>query len=396
MSATSNQIKVASPPAALPPLEYFDGEPQFRFFVAGAGASGKTVFLASMYKNLTVTGQKSKYYAELTSQRDIQTLREKIEQILDSSRDWPRGNVDATDYVFRCFHNAINVQERFSLFRFHYTDFPGGNMTFPNEGQALNVRAAVEAAHSVVFLLDGQKILDASKKRMTEGFSINDDLDIIAELANACIFRPMQFAITKWDLLTEHFSLAEIRQFLFQNPKFAAIAGERRSRSLPTYLIPVSALGNKFASYDPKTKRMVKRPDGVLDPYNLDVLLALAITDSLLNVFKASLSRADLIWFRAARMIIGVANAAKWVSKGGAIFLDDAWSLRMLVILDQLGDMAVKGLGKYQDQVDKRLANVRSKNTALDSIVEIQKLLVDEFLAREPHADLLKKFEGEQ
>ena len=58
-----------------PPLELVDGEPQFRFFVAGARASGKTVFLASLHNQLAVPGQDNFFHARLTSEESANYLR---------------------------------------------------------------------------------------------------------------------------------------------------------------------------------------------------------------------------------------------------------------------------------------------------------------------------------
>ena len=135
----------------LPPLESFDGDRQFRLFVAGASASGKTVFLASLYKSLTVPGR-NKYFAQLLLPADAEYLRRQIAKIVDPRLTWPDSDVTAHEYVFKCSHRAIKGTENFPLFRFHYTDFPGGNLTYPGPDDELNVQKSIEAAHTVIFL----------------------------------------------------------------------------------------------------------------------------------------------------------------------------------------------------------------------------------------------------
>ena len=93
----------------LPALEWFDGEPQFRLFVGGPSTAGKTVFLASLHKNLAVTGKKNAFYAKLTSDNHAEALFAKVDSIINPEMGWPIGNRVASEYVFRCFHNAAAV-----------------------------------------------------------------------------------------------------------------------------------------------------------------------------------------------------------------------------------------------------------------------------------------------
>ena len=375
--------------ARLPPLERIDGEPQFRFFVAGARASGKTVFLASLYNQLAVTGNSSHFYARLASDANDISLREKFNLIRDATQSWPPGDADATEYVFICFYLSPELQEAFPLFRFHYTDFPGGNLTHPSADQALNVRAAVKNAHTVVFLIDGRKILDALNHATIEGFSINDDLDIISQLATDCIFRPMQFIITKWDILSGH-SLEEVRRFLFSHTNFSKVVQTRKAARKPTYLIPVSAVGDKFADYDPVSHAMVKRPGEVPQPYNLDISLALAITDTLLNSFRASLSSRDLFRLRLLKTLVGSGLAIKWIAKTGTIIINDPWVMSMMVILNKTSDHIASLSSRIEEEQGARLSGITNKNTALDNITQVQHLRVTDFLSRFPAADLLR------
>ena len=87
----------------LPPLEWVDGEPQFRLFVAGPSGAGKTVFLASLYNQLLAAGNSSQFYVRLASREQDIDLREKYDTIR-YSEDWPMGNVVSSEYVFKCFH----------------------------------------------------------------------------------------------------------------------------------------------------------------------------------------------------------------------------------------------------------------------------------------------------
>ena len=49
----------------------------------------------------------------------------------------------------------------------------------------IDVQHAIDSSHSVLFLLDGRKILDGLEKRHTPGTSIYQDLDKICVYANS-------------------------------------------------------------------------------------------------------------------------------------------------------------------------------------------------------------------
>ncbi len=86
---------------SFPPIERLDGEPVFRMFVLGTRGSGKTVFLASLYNQLkTQSDARNNFRVEASDeQRDL--LIEKYDAVRNVDRDWPPGDVDATDYEFR-------------------------------------------------------------------------------------------------------------------------------------------------------------------------------------------------------------------------------------------------------------------------------------------------------
>lgn len=371
----------------LPPLERIDGEPQFKLFVAGARASGKTVFLAALNNQIGVAGNESYFIARLTSSDLANDLQEKFYQISDASRDWPPGSSDATDYIFKC--SRITPNGLFPLFRFHYTDFPGGNMTRPSAQQALDVRQAVQEAHTVIFLIDGEKILDAIENRVVEGHSLNGDLDIVANLATDCIHRPTQFVITKWDLLVRTYPLRRIRDFLLENEYFSGVIRTRREVRQPTYLIPVSAVGDTFAEIDPATKAMVKRPNASPRPYNLDITLALAITDTLLNSFKAPLTGRDQLLLNLLKMLVGTEAAIRWIARAGFMLTSDPWALAMMAALYKASKRIGRFVGDLRAEQDLRVAGITDKNWALDMVTQVQHLRVMDFLSRFPEADLL-------
>ena len=372
----------------VPMLEWFDGEPQFRLFVAGPSTAGKTVFLASLHKSLAVQGKKNTYFAKLTSDAQSEALFGKVDSIMNPEEGWPDSDTISKEYVFRCFHNASGVEKKFPLFRFHYVDFPGRDLTRPSEGQMIDVQHSIEMSHTVLFLLDGRKILDGMDKRSTRDRSIYQDLDKISILANSCIYRPIQFVITKWDIL-KHKKLRAVRKFLLRSESFGDVVKARRRASKPTYLIPVSAVGDKFARYDPSSSQMIKHADAVFNPYNLDVCLAAAITDTLMTSFRTSVSSRDLFWFNLLKACVGASAAVRWLGDKGRVLMNDGWAARIRDGLRGLGNLSHGEFSHFHDQAEKRIARINDRNSALDNVVMVQKLLVNAFLNEYPSANLL-------
>ena len=309
-------------------------------------------------------------------------------QIFDTIRNpdlpWPPGNAGTTEYVFRCFYSS--PRETFPLFRFHYTDFRGDDLQ-GDTTQILDVRKNVIDAHTVVFLLDGQKILDALNRTPVKGFSINDDLDTISDLAMDCIRKPMQFVITKADVLSAH-SFEKIRHFLLEHPKFSFVVRERRDAGRPAYLIPISAVGENFARYDAVSKSIVKRPDASPQPYNLEVTLALVITDTLLGLIKDRLKDGDPKLGLFLRGLIGTGQFVNWVTKIGIINAGDPWSVMLLVMLNGVNNRVISAA-----EQKKLLLGITDKKTALHNITQLQHSQKNEFLAQFPAANLLHVME---
>jgi hypothetical protein len=372
-----------------PPLELVDGEPQFRFFVAGARASGKTVFLASLHNQLAVPGQDNFFHARLTSEESANYLRRNFDIIREPGLIWPLGTADASEYVFQCFHSSVAAQDTFPLFRFHYMDFPGGDLTNTGPNQSIDVKQQILRAHTIVFLIDGKKILDALNGTPIKGYSINDDLDRVSELAMDCIWKPTQFVITKWDILSQH-ALPQIRRLLMKHPKFSEVVRIRRNARKPTYLIPVSAVGAGFAHFDASGKAMVKLPHAAPNPYNLDLTLALVIADTLRESIKSMLN-GDMLKNNLLQAVSKYKDMLNWLIQAGTMITGNPWLGVIMLMLDKVSEQAVS----LAEEADQRLATIKDKQSALDNIIYLQMVRVEHFLSESPAADLGRPLEGE-
>jgi hypothetical protein len=376
-------------PTHYPPLKLVDGEPQFRFFVAGARAAGKTVFLASLHNQLAVPGQNNFFHARLTSEDSANYLRRNFDIIREPGLNWPLGTAGASEYVFQCFHTSVTAQDTFPLFRFHYMDFPGGDLTNTGLNQSIDVKQEILQAHTIVFLIDGQKILDALNGTPIKGYSVNDDLDRISELAIDCVWKPTQFVITKWDILSQH-PLSRIRLLLMKHPKFSEVVRIRRNAAKPTYLIPVSAVGAGFAHYDVTKKVMVKLPHAAPNPYNLDLTLALVIADTLRESIKSMLD-GDMLKNNLLQAVSKYKGMLNWLIQAGTMITGNPWLGVIMLMLDKAGEQ----VASLAEESQERLATIRDKRSALDNITYLQLIRVEQFLSEFPAADLGQLLAGE-
>ena len=194
--------------------------------------------------------------------------------------------------------------------------------------------------------------------------------------------------MTKWDLLKDY-KLLDVKRFLLRSDSFSSVVNTRRMASKPTYLIPVSSVGNYFARYDRETGEMVKHPDAVFNPYHLDVCLAAAVSDTLMTSFKTNVSNRDLFWFNIVKALLGAATATKWLGDKGRAIISEEWTSKIFAALQGLGSAGQTEFSHYHDEAARRMGRITDRNSALDEVVMVQKGLVNAFLKKYPSADLL-------
>jgi hypothetical protein len=204
-------------------------------------------------------------------------------------------------------------------------------------------------------------------------------------------------------------------------------------------LIPVSAVGDDFAQYDPVSHAMVKRPFAVPKPYHLDITLALAITDTILHLFRDATDNDDPYWLRLLKTLGRPGPTRNWLAKtriaevipsslraslssnefwldflrvaaksgpainwlaktGPKVLLDPLTATAATIFLQttKLSDGIPALAIHLKEDVEERLAKISDRESALNKITEIQHLRVTDFLSRFPAADLLADVEDER
>jgi hypothetical protein len=279
------------------------------------------------------------------------------------------------------------------VLKVRYLDYAGGRLTDAavggntEESNAFFGRLA--QADALLGILDGRKILallqDEPDGADLLNFEMTTPLGIMQRSP-----APVQFVITKWDLLQERYTLADVRERLLENRPLRNLV-ESRSRfgSGRIRLIPVSAVGFDYVDPQPDGT-MVKRAGQAPEPWQVDIPLAAVIPDQLALVQEsldkrtrellaskpdavASLRLADRLALRAAQALHAYAPAVRRalqrVDPGLAARLSEDDVHRMARMVDRRARQAlVRTEWELRAERDRSLAGVRDELSALDHL----------------------------
>ena len=226
--------------------------PRLRILLLGASGAGKTVYLASMYRKLSLPS-KDCSFSIVTNHKTALHLHKQIEQIKKPGHEWPSGTRKLDSWEFECFVNTNNGKHK--AFEFVYLDYAGGCFTSlsndqstADQGQQLEEFAT--KADLIMGLLDGEKIL-----RFMDGNDsselIDTDLRLILEtMEKHKPTLPIYFIISKWDMIEKlgKHTLISIRDKLKEIEDMKNVLDSRGPKPVHR-LIPVSAIGNQGADY---------------------------------------------------------------------------------------------------------------------------------------------------
>lgn len=243
-----------------------------KVLILGPRGSGKTVFLCSMYYQLSMATS-TNFYVETTNAFKGKLLKNNFIGLLTK---WPDANVFAEmdEWEFKCF--VKTPKKNFPTFSVTYYDYSGGRITeaIDDEGEFQEI---VENADIILGLIDGDKLFnDADQNDIKLMFELDM---VITELNNRHIAgKPVHLVISKWDMLhNRNITISQVREKLLKYPMFAQFAENIKANGDFIRLIPVSSVGFNFAEKVNEDMRI--KPNATLNPYNVDVPLALALLD---------------------------------------------------------------------------------------------------------------------
>jgi hypothetical protein len=249
--------------------------------------SGKTVFLAAMHYDLFVQDPGRAFYIKTDPENALE-LNRIYNQVANPRDDWPQGTIRSTDWTFTaCVNSPFGNYE---VLNFQYKDYSGGKLTDVTVGddsqETREFFQELSEADALLGILDGSKILALLRGEPAGDRLLN--FELTAPLAIMQQSRkPIQFVITKWDLLRGQYTLGEVRERLLRNRAFRNLVESRaRISKARIRLIPVSAVGFHFV--EPQSDGlMVKRPGRSPKPWQVDIPLATIIPDQLHYVFES-------------------------------------------------------------------------------------------------------------
>ncbi len=261
--------------------------PNYKIVILGPRRSGKTVFLASLYRRLSIPGQ-FKIFLECdtsptvinpTDGREMsprQLLAERYANLADPNKDWEPGTVDVERWHFTCKVQRPDLDFKdFTACDFTYLDYAGGDLVLQHNPE---LDLELQQADSLLGLLDGEKILSLMRNEGDGYTQITQDLGnmlpVLMRKKN-----PVHFVISKWDLLYDdkECSLEKIRSRLLKEEFFRDFVQNRIDGNSSVRLIPMSAVGMEFVKLE--NGIMEKIPGKTLKPFQVEMPLACILPD---------------------------------------------------------------------------------------------------------------------
>lgn len=266
---------------------------KYKITVLGASGSGKTVFLASMFKSLGIQAAHG-FYLHLNESRQQKLLNSIYTEII-AGDIWPKGTrySEVSEWTFTCRVKNPDL-EYYDACEFTYFDYAGGRLTDMDEDDT-ELHTIIKQSDALLGLIDGKKIysLMSNGNRSDIDSFVNKDLPSIIKWMSDCQV-PVHFVLSKWDLLEKSFSLKEIRDRLLKIPKFQQIVHERNQVNSPIRLIPVSSVGSGFATLEADGS-MKKKSGAIPKPYQVEVPISCVFPDDMrVRIAQLSKKREEL------------------------------------------------------------------------------------------------------
>ncbi|GAA4622645.1 hypothetical protein GCM10023196_015670 [Actinoallomurus vinaceus] len=284
------------------PLDVSTPAPAFQVVALGQQGSGKTLLLASMYHALRVpSGQ---CYFLTAAHDDVARLNRWFTQMADAaSPDWPHGTAKGETRLFSFDVKTRTAGSIATVLRLNYLEYAGELLTElqePGSTAKDELYARIESADALIGVIDGYSIRLYVDGHPDGIVRLQETLSALipAVIEASC---PVNFVITKWDLLTdlhpdENVRLDMVRNHLISNPQFQALVN-LHSTGRVVRLIPVSAVGPGFARIGPDGE-VVKIPQREIRPANVDIPLSAVLPD-LFEQVEARLNQETLTALRA-------------------------------------------------------------------------------------------------
>ncbi|MFF8632718.1 hypothetical protein ACF052_00705 [Streptomyces pilosus] len=245
--------------------------------VLGPAESGKTVYLASLFRRLAIPRPDLGFHVQLPPEQS--TRLNKVYQRITSPDAWPDPEIRAhiSEWEFTCSVRTAR-DETYSPFSLTYLDYSGEHLTEPDGRVEAGDRVLgrIEESEFLLVLLDGVKVLrflDGDPRLME---------DLVAVFSHMLRSRAVvHFVITKWDVLAgAGHTVLTVRDRLMRHPDFRDTVETLLSldRTRTVRFIPVSSVGLDFAALASDGMTMVKK-GGFPAPLNVEIPFMAVLLD---------------------------------------------------------------------------------------------------------------------
>jgi hypothetical protein len=381
-----NRRATPRPPVAPPRLDA--PPPTFNVVALGVAGSGKTVFLASMFHRLNVQQAGAPYFLEADAAQRV-ALSAVFNRLRNPDEPWPRGTRtgETREFTFDCasFHDGV----KYRVLRINYLDYAGELLEQEQEAGSTalaDLERRISNAHALLGMIDGYRMLQYLRGEPRGHEYVEASLQPMIGIMAAATC-PIHLVLTKWDLVRgfgepedadDNTRLGLVRDALLENAQIRALAAGHGRGPRIVRLIPVSAVGRKFATIA-ASGEVVKRLDGELNPSNVETPLSAVLPD-LFRQVQASLDasvQAEIAALMRSRMRLGpagsVAALAKVLSIPAGIVLETtlgrSYGQEVVgVFLDWIGrpfDEHASGVKRARDKAERQALTLQHVRAAV-------------------------------
>ncbi|MBG0564665.1 hypothetical protein [Actinoplanes aureus] len=274
-----------------------------RVMVFGERGAGKTLYLAGLFRGMSVSGPGSVFTLQTGEVDRLKLNRIYADAVNPLLKNFPPSTHWQTEpWRFDC--QITNRHGTFRPLSVEYLDY-SGEMLDPLDARLGMTDEEIEVdpelralrgyrdhADAYLLMIDGLKLL-----RMLRGAPelagwlehyLSDQLQVMEQRLTGTGGRPpLHVVVSKWDLLDGRMvdgvpvTLGAVAGLVARQPTFAAhLDGRAQDRDAPVRVIPVSVTG-PFAALDEETGEIVKVPGRPVQPYNLDVPFTALLPDTI-------------------------------------------------------------------------------------------------------------------
>jgi hypothetical protein len=245
--------------------------------VVGFEASGKTVFIGSMFNKLRVPDASGVFLD--TTPENAGKLLALYNVTADTDKEFPNSTSKGELIEWPFTVKAKSATSVTDIGNFSYLDFAGESLrdlytAAPNpETQRLHTR--FKCADILMATLDGLQVKRYMENRPLPGFH-GDLVTLLNIMSNH--HKAVSLILTKWDILEDQYTFRQVVERLLQIDEFAGFVESQRIVGV-CRLIPVSSVGPGFVREDGNAMRKVSGK--VINPVRVEVPVACALPDAL-------------------------------------------------------------------------------------------------------------------